>query len=67
MKDVLIIEASPRKGYSMMVAREVASILEKDVNIEMVTLRDFNILPCRGCCACLTKGSRYCPQKDDDT
>ncbi len=67
MKQVLIIEASPRKGYSTMVAREVVSILEKDVNVELVTLRDYNILPCKGCCVCLSKGSKYCPQKDDDT
>lgn len=67
MKQVLIIEASPRKGYSAIVASDIASILEKEVNIELVTLRDLNILPCKGCCLCLSKGSKYCPQKDDDT
>jgi multimeric flavodoxin WrbA len=67
MKQVLIIEASPRKGYSTMIASDIASILEKEVNIELVTLRDCNILPCKGCCVCLSKGSKFCPQEDDDT
>lgn len=67
MKQVLIIEASPRKGYSTKVASEVASILEKEIHVELVFLRDFNTLPCKGCCICLAKGSRFCPQEDDDT
>lgn len=67
MKQVLIIEASPRKGFSELVVREVASKLEKEVNVETVALRDVNILPCKGCCVCLSRGSNYCPQKDDDT
>lgn len=71
MKQVLIIEASPRNGYSTVVAKQVASIIDKEnndeVNVELVTLRDLNILPCKGCCVCLSSGSKYCPQKDDDT
>lgn len=66
VKEILIIEASPRSGFSTMAANQVAATLEKDCSVEILTLRELNILPCKGCCACLFSGSSYCPNKNDD-
>jgi multimeric flavodoxin WrbA len=66
VKEILIIEASPRSGFSTMAANQVATNLEKEFSVEVLALRDLNILPCKGCCACLFSGSAYCPHKNDD-
>lgn len=66
MKKVLILEASPRKGFSAKIAEQISEELSSIAKPEILTLRNLNIRPCTGCCLCLTKGSDYCPHQSDD-
>lgn len=66
MEKILIIEASPRKGFSSNVAEEISAQLGQRCAHEVVTLRDLDIRPCTGCTACFFAGSAKCPQKRDD-
>jgi multimeric flavodoxin WrbA len=36
-----------------------------DVACEIVTLSDYRLGVCRGCCLCFDKGEEFCPLKDD--
>ena len=65
-KQVLILEASPRKGFSAITADKIAEELNNIAVPEILTLRHLNIQPCTGCCLCLSKGSEYCPHRSDD-
>lgn len=67
MKEILVLEASPRKGYSTRAAGQLAERLGRDHHVDLVALRDLNILPCKGCGVCLSRGSSYCPNRSDDT
>lgn len=66
MEKILIIEASPRKGFSTNVAREISAQLGERCAHEVVALRDLDLRPCTGCAACFFAGSSKCPLKDDD-
>lgn len=67
MKNVLIIESSPRKGFSLKTAKNISEKLEsKGIGVELISVRDLTVHACYGCCACLTKGSSFCPYHDDD-
>jgi multimeric flavodoxin WrbA len=65
-KAVLILEASPRKGFSAKTAEKIAESLSDIADTEILALRDLNIKPCTGCCLCLSKGSAFCPHHADD-
>lgn len=65
---VLILIASPRKNGNTFAMAEVISNKLKalaEVDVEYLFVSDLNIGLCKGCCACLTKGDDYCPNKDD--
>lgn len=66
MEKMLIIEASPRKGFSSNVAEEISAQLGDRCAPEVVALRDLDIRPCTGYTACFFAGSSKCPQKRDD-
>lgn len=67
MKKVLILEASPRAGWSQKAARTLEEILsEKNMEVKTVALREMNIADCRGCAVCIGKGGRFCPNHEDD-
>ncbi len=66
MKKVLIVEASAREGFSSAVAQQMQDEIGKSAEVELVRLRDYDIVRCKGCCACLAVGSASCPLKDDD-
>ncbi|MBN1402530.1 MAG: flavodoxin family protein [Anaerolineae bacterium] len=36
-----------------------------DVEYEIVSLSDYTLKACRGCCQCVEKGEAFCPLKDD--
>lgn len=64
---ILIVIASPRKnGNTYAVVEKITEILrEKEAEVEYVFLSDSDLGFCKGCCACLTNGEDYCPNKDD--
>lgn len=65
MKNVLVLDASMRKGYTGALAQEAAKRLSASYNVETVCLRDENIETCKGCCLCLSEGSGRCPLRED--
>jgi multimeric flavodoxin WrbA len=66
-KKILAIVGSPRKKETWGIARQFGQEISAkiDVEFETVHLKDYNILPCRGCFLCLTKGEEFCPHHDD--
>ncbi|MBQ7173509.1 MAG: flavodoxin family protein [Clostridia bacterium] len=65
MKNILIINTSPRKGGNTEALAEsfAAGAKEAGNNVEIVSLRDKTIAFCRGCFACQKLGK--CVIKDD--
>jgi len=62
---VLALIASPRKsGNSEMAAKEILSRFPEDWEKAMIRLNDLDLKLCKGCYACLPKGSP-CRQDDD--
>ncbi len=58
----LIIEASPRNGYSNVYAQKFSElVLAKNHSFEIVRIKDLRVEPCVGCNACLKNGEEYCP------
>jgi len=65
MKKIIGIIGSPRKlGNCEIMVKEISRQIAVDHELLLLRLTDFNILPCRGCYACLFKEER-CVQKDD--
>ena len=65
MKKVLGLIASPRKwGNCEIMVKEIGRQIAIPHELRLLRLTDFNILPCRGCYACLFKEEK-CIQKDD--
>ncbi|MDM8525458.1 flavodoxin family protein [Desulfococcaceae bacterium HSG8] len=65
MKKILGIIGSPRKlGNSEIMIKEISRHVEVPHELKLLRVSDFNILPCRGCYACLFKAER-CVLKDD--
>lgn len=65
MKTVLGIIGSPRRlGNSEIMVKEISRQVPEEHRLYLLRLSDFDILPCKGCYACLFKDER-CIQKDD--
>ena len=64
-KNVLIISATPRKGGNSELLAQAFADGAKDAGneVEMISLRDKNLLFCKGCLACQKTGR--CILKDD--
>ena len=64
-KNVLIISATPRKGGNSELLAQAFADGAKDAGneVEMISLRDKNLLFCKGCLACQKTGR--CVLKDD--
>lgn len=65
MKKVLLIDASLRSGFTAKAAAQITERLGGDISVEALTLREFTITPCSGCCLCLSQGSVLCPHLND--
>jgi len=65
MKKVLIIESSPRKGFTRAAAEKLADKLGGSAQIETIHVYEEEIAMCGGCCACLIAGSLKCPHHGD--
>jgi multimeric flavodoxin WrbA len=66
MKKVLIIEASPRKGFCKRIGDSLTDKLRNHYELDVVSLSELTIQPCKGCASCLFAGSGKCPVRDDD-
>lgn len=67
MKKVLAIIASPREGNTYAACEALRAKLEKEeaqIGFEYLWLRDYALLPCKGCFNCLCKGEESCPNRD---
>lgn len=64
---LLVIMGSPRKGNTYRACEELCTYLRQDdaVECDYLWLKDANLLPCKGCFACFTRGEDTCPNKDD--
>jgi multimeric flavodoxin WrbA len=66
MPDVLIIEASPRKGLSLRYAERFAALLEaKGLTSRLLRIKELEISPCVACNACFERGEARCPYHGD--
>ena len=64
MKKVLAINSSIRKNNTFNLLKMIEKKLnEKDILVDFINLKDYNIKECVGCELCITKGS--CNLKDD--
>lgn len=66
MKKVLIIEASPRKGFCKGIRDSLTEQLMNHYELDVVSLSELTIHPCKGCASCLFAGSGKCPLREDD-
>ena len=66
MKKVLIIDASCRNGLTAEAAMQINNLISEITTVDLVKLRKYDIMRCKGCCNCLSIGSSSCPLKDDD-
>ncbi|NTW92333.1 MAG: flavodoxin family protein [Methanoregulaceae archaeon] len=64
---ILVIFGSPRKGNTFRATEELRGILlqEFPVEFEYLWLKDANLLPCKGCLSCFSRGEEQCPNNDD--
>jgi multimeric flavodoxin WrbA len=61
---ILVICASHRKGNSFSVLSKIPEDY-RDIDYELLMLKDSNLEDCRGCYTCVRRGEQYCPLKDD--
>lgn len=66
-RKILVLMGSPRKGNTFRACEELREEMVKEIPVEFdyLWLRDLNILPCKGCLACFTRGKETCPNHDD--
>lgn len=64
MKKVIAINSSARKNNTYGLLKRIEKKLnEKDISVDILNLKDYNIKECVGCEMCITKGG--CNLKDD--
>ena len=65
---ILAIIASPRKGNTYRLVRQIESEMRRcgdDMEVEYLFLKDTQLEPCKGCFTCISKGEQMCPIKDN--
>jgi NAD(P)H-dependent FMN reductase len=66
MSKVVVLVGSVRKGGNTdLLARSFADGAGKDNDVEIISVADVKVNPCRGCNACLSTEGNLCIQKDD--
>ena len=64
--NIVILSGSPRKGGNTeMLAESFAQGASTKHNVDFVSVRDYNIYPCKGCNSCFKRDDKSCFQKDD--
>lgn len=66
-QNILVIMGSPRKGNTYRKCKELCDLVRKEVPIEVeyLWLKDQNLLACKGCLSCFSRGEETCPNHDD--
>lgn len=67
MKNVLLVDASPRKGGNSEIIVDLIASDLKDCNLTVFKMKDKKCNPCLACGACQGKDTQNCVQKDDIT
>lgn len=63
---ILILIGSPRKnGNTELLAKAFARGARKSHQVEMISVADYQVMPCIGCNSCLHSDNHQCCQKDD--
>ena len=64
---ILTIMGSPHNGNTLEIINNIESKFSeyKDVDFEIIHLKDVELKPCMGCFVCFIKGDDSCPLKDD--
>ncbi|WP_318503112.1 flavodoxin family protein [Bacillus sp. T3] len=64
---VVAIMGSPHKGQGYKIVKEIETELKSlgNVDFKYIFLNDINLHTCKGCFACISKGERFCPLKDE--
>lgn len=66
MSKILILNGSPRKnGNTYRLAEAFKKAAEKNNDVELISVRDYNINPCKGCNRCFKSEDNNCVQNDD--
>lgn len=67
MKRITAFVGSARKKNTYHAVLQFLNNLQAlgDVEYEIITLSDYRLGTCRGCCLCFEKGEEFCPLKDD--
>jgi len=67
MKKVTVFVGSARKKLTHYTVGRFVDHLQLlgDIECEIVTLSDYRLETCRGCCVCFKRGEEFCPLKDD--
>jgi multimeric flavodoxin WrbA len=67
MKKVTAFVGSAHKRNTHKAVAQILNNLQAhgDVEVEIVTLSDYQLKTCRGCRICFDKGEEFCPLKDD--
>ena len=65
---ILILSGSPRKdGNTELLVEAFVKGASQKHNVEVVSVRDYEVNPCMGCNACFRNEQHTCAQKDDMT
>lgn len=66
--NILILSGSPRKGGNTeLLVEAFEKGASQNHHVEIVSIRDYKIIPCLGCNACFKSEGNSCAQKDDMT
>ena len=66
MSNIIILVGSMRKnGNTARLAKSFAEGAEKNNNVDIVSVADYNVEPCIGCNSCFTRDGNKCFQIDD--
>ena len=64
--NILILSGSPRKnGNTDLLVEAFSKGASEKHHVEVVSVQDYTVRPCKGCNACFTSEGNTCVQKDD--
>jgi multimeric flavodoxin WrbA len=67
MKNILLVDCSPRKGGNSEVIVDTIADDLKNCNVTVFKMREKDCHPCLACAACQGKNTQMCVQRDDLT
>ena len=66
MSNIIVLSGSPRKGGNTdLLVDAFVKGAEKNNNVEVVSVADYNVNPCIGCNSCFDREGHECFQQDD--